>query len=134
MHPMNSYAIQAPARRLAELAPHVKKLANLFKVVGPFISDLHPAAKPAIESMKALAEIGADTWSRTGAAALSGLEESRHPGPADRHTLFALRRLLEEVAPVGANRCGDLYKVLTKQFHYLWLCEEHARPHFARQT
>jgi len=121
-HPVKSYRIEPPGRRLVELAPHLKKLAVLFKAAGLLV------ARPAMVSMGALADAGAERWTG-GEDETSGLEESRWAKRADRLSLFTLRRLLQEIAPREQDCWGGLMKVLTKQFHYLWLCEKHAKPH-----
>ena len=107
---------------MVELAPHLKKLAVLFKAAGLLV------ARPAMVSMGALADAGAERWTG-GEDETSGLEESRWAKRADRLSLFTLRRLLQEIAPREQDCWGGLMKVLTKQFHYLWLCEKHAKPH-----
>jgi hypothetical protein len=55
-HPVKSYRIEPPGRRLVELAPPLKKLAVLFKAAGPLV------ANPVMASMAALAEAGAERW------------------------------------------------------------------------
>jgi hypothetical protein len=127
-HSVKSYRIEQPGRRLTALAPHLEKLVALFKVAGPLIG-LTPA-KPTIDTMRGLADLGAKQWG-SGPKEISRLEEFRWEHHADRLTLFTLRRLLDEIAPNEKNNWGGLTKVLTKQFHYLWLCEQHAKPHFA---
>jgi internalin A len=57
-HSVKSYRIEQPGRRLTALAPHLEKLVALFKVAGPLIG-LTPA-KVAIDTMRGLAELGAN--------------------------------------------------------------------------
>jgi hypothetical protein len=122
-HPVKSYRIEPPGRRLVELGPHLKKLAVLFKAAGPLV------ANPVMASMAALAEAGAERWAGGVEDEISGLEEARWAKRADRLSLFTLRRLLEEIAPQERDCWGGLVKVATKQFHYLWLCKEHRKAH-----
>ncbi len=126
-HPVKPYQIPSKSLRLAELAPHLKKLATLFKVAGPMITSAYPQTKVAIDSMKSLAEAGSDYRK----SSVDDVPESRDPRHHDGLSLYALRRLLDEIAPKEKDHWGGLFKVCTKQFHYLWLCEKHARPHLA---
>jgi len=44
--------------------------------------------------------------------------------PGEWHPVKSYR-----IEPPGRDCWGGLVKVATKQFHYLWLCEKHAKPH-----
>jgi GTPase SAR1 family protein len=131
------YQIEVSSDFLKTVAPYLVKLVKALKyaqpVAGPFVSWADPARyekqfKVDIEQMKKLTE----GMSKS----LSSIEESREdklagalggdddPSRASGATLRALRLLLEEKDK--QRTWGGLRRLMTKEGHWLWLCEHHA--------
>lgn len=130
-HPVKCYRVPRSTLSQGGLLPHLTKLIDVFKIAGPLIGLQYPQAKLAIEATRAVVE-GWSSRSSGSEASVYLLDESRRPKHADVLTLATLRGLLGSVCPAEKDRWGDLQKVHTKQFHYLWLCQKHAGQHRIR--
>jgi GTPase SAR1 family protein len=128
-HETRAYQITPTVSAVAPLAPLMKKLSPLFAVAGPILGLAYPPAKLIGDAGKEFTKWAGEQPADKLTPLLQEVGESRFEREAGPMALFALRRLLDAAAPAEKDCWGGLRKVLTKQFHYLWLCEEHAKLH-----
>ena len=115
-HEVKSYTIEPPGRRLAELAPLMKRAHSMIGAAAPAFGFKAP-------NLKDLAEEWTDKMSEP----LGLLDETRgDPQRAYGTSLVALRQILTEAVPSEVDRWGGLRQVLLLKAQYLWVCEEHA--------
>src|SRR5262249_50082988 len=105
-----------PGRRLAELAPLMKRAHAIIGAAAPVLGIKGPNLKDLTES-----------WTDRVSEPLGLLEENtRDPERAYGASLVALRQVLTEVAPAEEDRWGGLQQVLLLKAQYLWVCDKHA--------
>jgi len=131
------YQIEIGSDFLKLVAPHLTRVAKLFKLAQPLLGAWMSWADPEkytkqfkddLERMKKFAEQVAPAVEDSHEAKRAGaLIEGSDPREASGAMLRALKRLLEEKDKTGA--WGGLTRKLTKEGHYLWLCQFHAEEY-----
>lgn len=131
------YQIEIGSDFLKLVAPHLTRVAKLFRLAQPLLGAWVSWAEPEkyakqfkedLDRMKKLADqFGPAFEDSHDAKQASALVEGRDPREATGAMLRALKRLLEEKDKSGA--WGGLTRKLTKEGHYLWLCPFHAEEY-----
>jgi hypothetical protein len=136
------YEIDEPAEWYVKVAPILRGIAGVLKIVAPLAGPtaawtalfIGPAATEAvkyfnvdIEFTKALAEKLPEFKGDDASDIAKKLREHDDPNLAHGPALRALRQLLDKKDP--QQHWGGLQKVLTPEGHYLWLCEHHAQEY-----
>jgi len=131
------YQIEIGSDFLRLVAPHLVRVAKLFKLTSPLFGAWVSWAEPEkyakqfkedLGRMNKLAEQVAPAVEDSHEAKRAGaLVEGRDPREANGAMLRALKRLLEEKDKTGA--WGGLTRKLSKEGHYLWLCPTHAEEY-----
>ena len=131
------YQIEVGSEFLKIAAPHLARVAKLFKLAQPLLGAWVSWAEPEkyekqfkedLERMKKIADqIGPAVEDSHEAKRAGALGDRRDPREANGAMLRALKRLLEEKDKTGA--WGGLTRKLTKEGHYLWLCPAHAEEY-----
>lgn len=131
------YQIEVGSDFLKMAAPHLARVAKLFKLAQPLLGAWVSWAEPEkyakqfkedLERMKKFADqIGPAVEDSHEAKRTGALGDGRDPREANGAMLRALKRLLEEKDKTGA--WGGLTRKLTKEGHYLWLCPSHAEEY-----
>ena len=132
--PDGVYRIDESAEWLRKMGPYVKWLARLLAIAGPLIApglgisgmaDVAEDFKSNLEMMKELTKDFEDWADKSSSFEYEeGIQRAKQANRAVGSDLRALHALLEKKDP--RHHYGGLQRIVTKEGHYMWVCDTHA--------